>query len=311
MSAIQVDGLTKHFGTVVALDDLSLTVEEGEIFGFLGPNGAGKSTMINVVLDFVKPTEGQVTVLGMDAQEQSKEIRQRLGVLPEGYHTYDRLTGYQHLEFALESKDADDDPDELLDRVGLSREEAGRKAGGYSKGMAQRLLLAMALVGEPDILILDEPTTGLDPNGAREMRELILEERERGATVFFSSHILEQVEAVCDRVGIVREGQLVAEDTVAGLRDSVSSSSSLRIEVDHVTDDAVEAVRAVEGVLSVERRQVADQQALLVESTGSKTDVLAAIESSGLEVEDFATQEASLEDVFHAYTTDQREEVTV
>src|SRR6056297_1512797 len=250
MATIAIDGVSKRFGDVVAVDDLSLTVESGEVFGFLGPNGAGKSTTINMVLDFVKPTSGSISVLGMDAQRESKQIRKRIGVLPEGYQIYDRLTGYQHLEFAIQSKGASDDPDALLDRVGLDHADADRKAGGYSKGMAQRLLLAMALVGDPDLLILDEPTTGLDPNGAREMRELVLEEADRGATVFFSSHILEQVEAVCDRVGIVREGQLVAEDTIEGLRDSVGGGETLRIELDRATNEAVQAARLVDGVTS-------------------------------------------------------------
>jgi len=213
MPAITVDNLTKSFGQTVALDDLSFRVEEGEVFGFLGPNGAGKSTTINIVLDFARPTAGEISVLGMDAQRYSRDIRQRTGVLPEGVELYDRLTARQHLEFAIDSKNADDDPEALLERVGLV-DAIDRKAGGYSKGMAQRLMLAMALVGEPDLLILDEPSTGLDPNGAREMRDIVREESERGATVFFSSHIMEQVEAVCDRVGILRDGKMVAVDSV-------------------------------------------------------------------------------------------------
>jgi len=304
MSAIAVDTLTKEFGDVRALDSLSLTVEEGEIFGFLGPNGAGKSTMINILLDFVRPTAGEVTVLGMDAQEESKAIRQRLGVLPEGFTTYDRLTGVQHLEFAIESKDTDADPLALLDRVGLTAEEGNRKTGGYSKGMAQRLLFAMALVGDPDMLILDEPSTGLDPNGAREMRELIREENARGTTVFFSSHILEQVEAVCDRVGIIRQGEMVAVDSVSGLRDSVSTSGRLEIQVDYVTDDALDALRAVEGVGAVEALETVEGggSTVSVETEGSKTAVLNALENEGITVEDFTTAEASLEDVFAEYT---------
>ncbi len=307
MATVTVDDASKHYGDVVAVDQLSLTVEDGEIFGFLGPNGAGKSTTINMLLDFVTPTAGEISVLGMDAQTDSKQIRQRIGVLPEGYQTYDRLTGYQHLAFAIESKEADDDPDELLERVGLTRTEAQRKTGGYSKGMAQRLLLAMALVGEPDLLILDEPTTGLDPNGAREMRELIAQERDRGATVFFSSHILEQVEAVCDRVGIVRDGQMVAVDTIEGLRESVSGGESLRIELDRVTDDALAAVRAVDGVSAVDRDTVAETSTIVVSTSGSKTAVLSALEDAGSIVEDFSTEEASLEEVFRAYTTETAE----
>ncbi|MFC7213985.1 ABC transporter ATP-binding protein [Saliphagus sp. GCM10025334] len=303
MNAIEVTNVTKRFGDVTALNDLSLTVEDGEIFGFLGPNGAGKSTTINLLLDFIRPTDGTVSVLGMDAQEDSKAIRQRLGVLPEGFTTYDRLTGRQHLEFAIESKDATEEPDLLFERVGLTPEEGDRKAGGYSKGMSQRLLFAMALVGDPDMLILDEPSTGLDPNGAREMRQLIREENDRGTTIFFSSHILEQVEAVCDRVGIIRNGEMVAVDSVEGLRDSVSTASQLRIEADRITEPAIEAVRALEGV---ERAEVlesgSDGAVVAVETTGSKTAVLGALEDAGIVVEDFSTAEASLEDVFQRYT---------
>ncbi|MFC7237156.1 ABC transporter ATP-binding protein [Saliphagus sp. GCM10025317] len=303
MNAIEVTNVTKRFGDVTALNDLSLTVEDGEIFGFLGPNGAGKSTTINLLLDFIRPTDGTVSVLGMDAQSESKAIRQRLGVLPEGFTTYDRLTGRQHLEFAIESKDATEEPDLLFEHVGLSPEEGDRKAGGYSKGMSQRLLFAMALVGDPDMLILDEPSTGLDPNGAREMRQLIREENDRGTTIFFSSHILEQVEAVCDRVGIIRNGEMVAVDSVEGLRDSVSTASQLRIETDRMTEPALEAVRALEGVERAEVLESGSAGAVVaVETTGSKTAVLGALEDAGIVVEDFSTAEASLEDVFQRYT---------
>ncbi|USZ71004.1 ABC transporter ATP-binding protein [Natronosalvus halobius] len=303
MNAIEVTNVTKRFGDVTALNDLSLTVEDGEIFGFLGPNGAGKSTTINLLLDFIRPTDGTVSVLGMDAQAESKAIRQRLGVLPEGFTTYDRLTGRQHLEFAIESKDATEEPDLLFERVGLSPEDGDRKAGGYSKGMSQRLLFAMALVGDPDMLILDEPSTGLDPNGAREMRQLIREENDRGTTIFFSSHILEQVEAVCDRVGIIRNGEMVAVDSVEGLRDSVSTASQLRIETDRITEPALEAVRALEGVERAEALESGSDGAVVaVETTGSKTAVLSALEDAGIVVQDFSTAEASLEDVFQRYT---------
>ncbi len=301
MPAITVDALTKEYGDTVALRELSFAVEDGEVFGFLGPNGAGKSTAINVLLDLVRPTAGGATVLGMDAREESKAIRRRTGVLPEGFHVYDRLTGRQHLEFAIESKGSDDDPGALLERVGIP-EAVDRKAGGYSKGMAQRLLLAMALVGDPDLLILDEPSTGLDPNGAREMRELIREENADGTTVFFSSHILEQVEAVCDRVGILRDGEMVATDTIEGLRESVGSGARLRVRVDRLEDDALAAVRSLDGVTAVEATDGDRGPVVTVDSTGSKTAVLSALEESGLTVEDFATREASLEEVFRSYT---------
>ncbi|QLK24402.1 ABC transporter ATP-binding protein [Natrinema zhouii] len=302
MPAITVDDLTKSFGQTVALEDLSFQVEEGEVFGFLGPNGAGKSTTINIILDFARPTAGEVSVLGMDAQRYSRDIRQRTGVLPEGVELYDRLTARQHLEFAIDSKNANDDPEALLERVDLA-DAIDRKAGGYSKGMAQRLMLAMALVGEPDLLILDEPSTGLDPNGAREMRDIVREENERGATVFFSSHIMEQVEAVCDRVGILREGEMVAIDSVEGLRDSVEGGTTLRVTVDRIDDDALQAVRSLPDVSSASV-QGQNPPTIVVAVDGSKTAVLSALEDRGIEIQDFETTEASLEDVFQSYTTD-------
>ena len=298
MTAIELDGVTKRFEDVTAVSNLSLTVEEGEVFGFLGPNGAGKSTTINVLLDFVRPTAGTVRVLGHDAREESVAVRERTGVLPEGFDVYDRLTGRAHVEFAIDSKEVDADPDAVLERVGLA-DAADRKAGGYSKGMRQRLALAMALVGDPDLLILDEPSSGLDPAGAKEMREIVLSEAERGTTVFFSSHILEQVEAVCDRVGILRAGELVAVDSIEGLRAKSGTETTLEIEADGVSDDALDAVRAVDGVSEVR----ADGPTVVVSCASDvKMAALDALESAGADVQDFSTREASLEDLFAAYT---------
>jgi ABC-2 type transport system ATP-binding protein len=296
--AIELDSVTKQFGPVLALRDLSLTVERGEIYGFLGPNGAGKSTTIGAALDFVRPTSGEVTVLGHDAQAESLQVRERVGYLSDAFEVYERLTGRQHVRFAIEAKGAHDEPAALLERVGLE-DAADRKAGGYSKGMKQRLGLATALVGDADLLVLDEPSTGLDPNAAREMREIIREENDRGATVFFSSHILEQVDAVCDRVGILRDGELVAEDTVDRLRDAVGGDSRLRVTVDAVPDGVLERVRAVEGVSDVE---VEDRDVVVLCSPDARRDVLDAVEAAGATVEAFETEEVSLDDMFAAYT---------
>ena len=299
MNAIELRGLTKRYGDVTALEDVSLEVREGEIFGFLGPNGAGKSTTIDILLDFVRPTEGEASVLGHDSQGDSLAVRQRVGVLPDGYHLYDRLTAREHLQFAVDSKAVDDDVDALLERVGLA-DAADRKAGGFSKGMKQRLVLAMALVGEPEVLVLDEPTTGLDPNGARRMREIIREERDRGATVFFSSHILEQVEAVCDRVGILRAGRLVAVDTIDSLRGALGTETRLTLVVDAVDESLVAAVEAVSGVSSV--RIDGDRTVSVNCDDGAKAAVLGAVSAAGATLVDFDTEEVSLEELFAAYT---------
>jgi ABC-2 type transport system ATP-binding protein len=296
--AIELRDISRRFGDVTALQDLDLTVETGEVYGFLGPNGAGKSTTIDILLGFLPPSEGRARALGYDTQSESTELRSHLGVLPDDYEVYTRLTGREHLELAADSKGVDCDFERLLTRVGIA-DAADRRAGGYSKGMTQRLVFGMALVGDPDLLILDEPSSGLDPNGARELREVILEENERGTTVFFSSHILGQVEAVCDRVGILQDGTLVAEDSIRDLRKRVETGTTLTVTVDSVTDAGVSAVRALDGVTDVR----AERTRLTVRLDGApKTAVIQALESSGTEIVDFTTQEQSLEELFAAYT---------
>ncbi|MFC6907114.1 ABC transporter ATP-binding protein [Halalkalicoccus tibetensis] len=224
MAAIRLDGLTKRYGDHVAIDDLDLTVPEGDAFGFLGPNGAGKSTTIDILLDYVRPSEGTATVLGCDAQRDAREIHERIGVLPEGYDLYDRLTGYEHLRLPADLKGINVDADRVLDRIGLSDVDADRPVGTYSTGMCQRLALGMATVGDPELLVLDEPTSGLDPHGISLLKQLITEEVTRGTTVFLSSHGLEHVAATCDRVGIIEDGQLM---TVAVIDDHDVSLAAL------------------------------------------------------------------------------------
>jgi ABC-2 type transport system ATP-binding protein len=299
MAAIEADEVSKRYGTEQALDRVDLTVEEGETFGFLGPNGAGKSTFINVLLDFAKPTEGSASIFDNDCQADGVDARDRIGVLPEGYSVFDRLTGRQHIEYAMASKDADAEPNAILDRVGIL-DDADRQASDYSKGMAQRLVLGMALVGEPDLLLLDEPSTGLDPNGAAEMRQILREENERGATVFFSSHILEQVEAVCDRVGILQDGELVAVDTIEGLRASLGGGTKLVITLDRLDDGVIERVRGVDGVETAVARE--DSTVEVTCTNDAKMDILVELHDAGVDVVNFRTEEASLEDMFIEYT---------
>ena len=298
MGAIELTGVTKRYGSVTALRGLDLSVDSGEVFGFLGPNGAGKSTTIDIMLDHARPTAGETRVLGMDPREESVAVRERTGVLPEGFGPLGEMTGREHVAFAIEASGGDADPDGVLDRVGVSH-AADRPVTTYSKGMAQRLMLGVALAGRPDLLILDEPTTGLDPNGAREMREIVRAERDRGATVFFSSHVLEQVEAVCDRVGILDRGRLVAVDTVDGLRDTTDATGAIAVSLDAVPGSLPETVGGLEGVRSV-TREGATLRARCTDD--AKSRVVRACQQAGVTVENIETSEASLEDLFAAYT---------
>ncbi|QFU82114.1 ABC transporter ATP-binding protein [Natronorubrum aibiense] len=306
MPAIELHSVTKRyerpglFGgrSVTALHDLDLTVRSGEIFGFLGPNGAGKSTTIDILLDYAAPTEGMVRVLGQNISSESTAIRDRIGVLPDGYGPISERTGREHVQFAIEAKDADDDPDDLLERVGMRGPDA-YPVEQYSKGMAQRLMLAMALVGEPELLILDEPSTGLDPNGARTMRRIVREENARGATVFFSSHIMEQVEAVCDRVAILDGGELVAVDTIDALRESVGTTATVTVDLSSVPTSAVDHVRSLEGVSGVKTNGTTVAVAC---ENAAKASVVAAFHDSAADVLDVTTSETSLEELFESYT---------
>jgi ABC-2 type transport system ATP-binding protein len=298
MPALQLDAVSKRFGDVRALDDVSFTVERGEVYGFLGPNGAGKSTTIDILLDYVRPSAGSVSVFGHDAQAEPTAVHARTGILPDATSLTGHVTARQHVRYVVDSKGSDENPLALLDRVGIAL-DADRPVGGFSKGMRQRLLLACALVGEPDLLILDEPSTGLDPNGARRMREIVREENERGATVFFSSHILEQVAAVCDRVGILSGGELVASDSLDGLRERVGSVGRLTVTLDTPSEAAVAAVREVDGVHDV-RADGASVSASC--PPDRKAAVVDAARHDGAEVVDIRTEEASLEELFAAYT---------
>ncbi|MFA9416981.1 ABC transporter ATP-binding protein [Natrinema sp. HArc-T2] len=298
MPAIETTSLTKRYGeSVLAVDSLDLTVEDGEVFGFLGPNGAGKSTTINMLLDFVRPTEGSATVLGLDAQDDADEIRHRIGVLPEGASVYDRLTAREHLEWVIDTKGTDDDPDALLERVGLSTVDGDRPAGDYSKGMTQRLGFGMALVGDPDLLLLDEPSSGLDPAGMQEMREIIREEAESGTTVFFSSHILGEVEAVCDRIGIMNEGRLVATGTLDALQGELDLGAPITLEVDRVPDEL--GLESLEGVRSVTTEGTTIMATCAEPSV--KVDVVRHV-AGATTVQDIVSEDVSLEQLFNTYT---------
>jgi ABC-2 type transport system ATP-binding protein len=212
---------------------------------------------------------------------------------------YDRLSGRKHIQYAIDLKGTDEDPDEILAQVGLTSDAVDRPVGGYSKGMTQRIVLGIALVGDPDLLILDEPSSGLDPNGVRQIRELVDDLSDQGKTVFFSSHILSQVEAVCDRVGILNNGSLVAVDSIDGLRSSLGTGSTITLSVDHRPDRL--RFDDLAGVSNV----VVDEETITVTVTDPaiKDDVIYRVRESGVDILDIVTRAPSLEELFEAYTT--------
>jgi ABC-2 type transport system ATP-binding protein len=226
MDAIRTEGLTKHYTTgfwrprpYVALDGLTLQVDRGEVFGFLGPNGAGKTTTLKLLMQLIYPTSGKAEILGRPVGDV--EMRRRIGYLPENPYFYDNLTAEELLEyfaslFGYDGRERRERAGRLLDEVGIGRERRFQLRK-YSKGMIQRVGLAQALVNDPDVVFLDEPMSGLDPIGRRQVRDIILRLRDRGTTVFFSSHILADAEALCSRVAILAAGRLVAVGNLADM----------------------------------------------------------------------------------------------
>lgn len=216
--AILTEGLSKSYGDTIALGGLDLRVERGEIFGFLGPNGAGKSTTIRLLLDLIRPTAGRALVLGMDCQRQSVAVRARTGYLPGDLRLYPALRGREMVDLMAGLRKAPVDRRFVLglaEKLGLDLE---KPAGSLSKGNRQKLGIVLALVGRPPMLLLDEPTSGLDPIVQHTVWGILREEAQRGTAVFFSSHVMSEVDQVCERVGILRAGRLVAVEPVAGMK---------------------------------------------------------------------------------------------
>jgi ABC-2 type transport system ATP-binding protein len=221
--AIETLDLTRTFGTQVAVDHLSLRVPEGSFYGFLGPNGAGKSTTINILTGLLAPTSGSARVLGLDVVSSDLEVKRRIGVVPDGLHLFDRLTGEEHLRFVGEIQGltpavARRRGGELLGAMGLEA-SARKPISGYSHGMRKKLALSCALIHEPRVLFLDEPFEGIDAIATSEIRELLLQlVARRRVTVFLTSHVLELVERLCTHVGIIASGKLVADGSLDELR---------------------------------------------------------------------------------------------
>ncbi len=232
---IEAEELTKKYGTQIAVNNLTLRIREGEVFGFLGPNGAGKTTTLLMFLGLTEPTSGKVRIVGFDPRRDPLRVKEKVGYLPENVGFYDDMDARQNLRFIarlnrIPDKVSANKIDELLQQVGLF-EESKKKVGTYSKGMRQRLGIAEVLIKEPKLIFLDEPTIGLDPDGTNRMLDLIHSlSREKNITIFLSSHLLDQVQRICDRVGIMIKGNLVAIGPIQEL-----ARKKMGVEKEHYT----------------------------------------------------------------------------
>src|ERR1019366_3601046 len=286
-TAIRTQGLTKRYGNVAALDHLDLEVTQGEVVGYLGPNGAGKTTTIRLLLGLINPTEGRGEIFGLDCQRQSVRAHRHLAYVAGEANLWPSLTGAETLQLFGRVQGQMDEAyrDELIARFDL---DPTKKVRAYSKGNRQKVILIGALMTRPDLLVLDEPTTGLDPLMEQAFRHCIREARDRGQTVFLSSHIMSEVEALCDRVGILRDGKLIEMGTLAQMRHL----SALTVEARF--DGTVPDLSVVPGVSAVE----ADGSMVRCQVRGSIEPLVKVLAAAG--VTELLSREPSLEELFLA-----------
>jgi ABC-type multidrug transport system ATPase subunit len=296
-TVVQTKELTKKYGDRLAADQVSLTVRRGEVYGFLGPNGAGKTTTLRMILGLIRPTSGSAVVLGKQAG--TAEVNARVGALVEGPGFYPYLSGRDNLRVMARYRGlSETDVDEALERVDLGS-RGDDKFKSYSLGMKQRLGVASALMGDPDLVVLDEPTNGLDPAGMVDMRRLIVDLARGGQTVLLSSHLLDEVQAICDRVGVINNGVLLKESTVSDLRGG--ASLAVRAEP---ADKALAVAMGLAGDDGVH----VDGDRLLVDLTPDRApELVRELVAAGVEVLEVGSVERTLEEVFFEMTRNELE----
>ncbi|HSJ51394.1 MAG TPA: ABC transporter ATP-binding protein [Actinomycetota bacterium] len=289
-TVIELENVTKWYGRRRGIEDVTFSVEAGEVFGYLGPNGAGKTTTIRLLVDLIRPTGGRARVLGMDPRRDAVEIHRRLGYLPGEFGLYDHLTGLEYLTYLANLRGGLDERSvrQLADRLDL---DLTVRIRALSHGNKQKLGLVQAFMHEPDVLILDEPTQGLDPLVQQTFHALLAESRRAGRTVFLSSHVMPEVERLCDRVGIVREGRLVAVEDIAELK--AKEFRTVEVRIAGPTPDA--ELTAVPGVRDVR----SDGEVVRFTVVGEMDGALKALARH--RVIDLVSHEPSLEDLFLAF----------
>ncbi len=302
-AVIETTGLTKRYGTTIAVNGLNLSLQKGEVFGMLGPNGSGKTTTILMLLGLTEPTSGKVRVLGLDPSRRPLQVKSRIGYLPDQIGFYDDLTARQNLSYTarlnrIPPAEADSRISAALGRIGLEASAADRPVATYSHGMRQRLGLAELLVKEPEVVILDEPTLGLDPEAARQFLRLIRSLKDDGITILLASHLLHQVQAMCDRVGLFRKGQMVLEGAVRDLAHQVLGGAFIiRLE----TDDH-ELQPAFEKLSDVVRVAIEEPGRYRIETrTDVRQDVTRLVVERGHQLLSMRLDEPSLDEVYASY----------
>ncbi len=305
---IHVEGLTKDYGVRRAIDDLTFEAKKGEILGFLGPNGAGKTTTMRILTGYMPPSAGKASVAGYDVVEQSLDVRRRVGYLPETVPLYPDMTVFGYLKFMADLRhlsDAEDRVDDVLEIVHMTDRSEGY-VGNLSKGMRQRIGLAQALLHEPEVLILDEPTIGLDPAQIHEVRNLI---RNLGGdrTVLLSTHILSEAQQMCHRVLIINKGRIVVEDTPENLQARLAGAQRIALRVRGELDGLDTLLGAIPGVTRIVGKDEGEIEFETSPGQDARPEVARAVVNNGYDLLELRTIGMSLEDIFLQLTRDEPE----
>lgn len=255
VNILEIKNLVRKFDNVIAVDNISFNIKEGEIYGLLGPNGAGKSTAINMICGLLTPNSGTITILGEDINKNSKNIRYNIGVVPQDIAIYDDLTAYENVAFFgslynIRGKELKQRSEEALEFVGL-KDRAKELPSKFSGGMKRRLNIACALVHRPKLMIMDEPTVGIDPQSRNHILDSIKKLNKMGCTIIYTSHYMEEVESICTRIGIIDNGKLIVEGTKEELKQNNLETSSILITVNSVNEVNVDEIEKINGVLKV------------------------------------------------------------
>ncbi|MEM4258628.1 MAG: ABC transporter ATP-binding protein [Candidatus Thermoplasmatota archaeon] len=304
-AVIVLENVCKYYHVQKAVDSISFSVGRGEIFGFLGPNGAGKTTTIKMITTLLRPTQGSIQVCGFDVQKDPLEVKRRIGYMPDVPGFYGEMSAFEILEYYAEFYKIPREVrrkkiDELLTMMHLI-DVKDKKIKTFSRGMKQKVGFASALLNDPEVLILDEPTIGLDPETIHLFRTVIRSLNEKGVTIFLSSHILSEVQAICDHVGIIRQGKIIAVDSIQGLSKKVSEKKNMLLIVsyENMTDEAVDVVQQIPGVIRVVNNSEAKK--LEVEISPEKASISLinhTLVQHGIGVTGLERKQPDLEDIF-------------
>tara|TARA_B100000686_G_scaffold172299_1_gene179533 strand:- start:703 stop:1614 length:912 start_codon:yes stop_codon:yes gene_type:complete len=294
---ISVKSLTKYYGKFLAVSNISFSVKKGEIFGLIGPNGAGKSTTMRSILNFIKPTDGKITINGLDSKKDYLKIRKLIGYLPGEFSIYDNLNGEQYIKHILHLRKKSDKLSNLEILASRFDLDLSKKSKNLSKGNKQKIGIIQAFCHDPEIIILDEPTSGLDPLKQQEFENLVLEFKNKGKTIFISSHVLPEVETLCNRVAIIKDGKIIAEDKVSDLK----KKSLNRIEVQFAKDIIINKFPKDLGISKI----TGDSKKYTFDIEGNIDKFIK--ELSTHKIENIRTIDPDLEDIFLTYYGDQYE----